>query len=279
MKQHERPDIFTYHDHINFLRDWLEYLKKVKVVFSMRTLSQKSAIAVGYLPMVLSGKRELSEKAYFKILPHLNLNQQEQKFLTLLRLVGETADHETRIHTINQMAKLRRFQNSNTKDLRVFEYLTKWYYVAIRELILVKDFKMDPEWIQSRLNGRMSRAEIECAIAFLKEQNFITENSDGKWIHDKASLDCKEGIFKLSLGQFHRQMLEMAATSIEKTPRNKRYILGHTVAISQQDFEKIKQILDHSVEKMKLLDSNPSAKSDVYHIEMVAFPLTQTEGE
>lgn len=277
MKQLERPHIFSYSDHISFLKDWFSYLKKSKNDFSLRTIAQKSEIAVGYLPMVLSGKRSLSEKAFQKILPLLHLSPQEQKFLTLLRQIGESPTHEGRISALNQMSRLKAFQDSNSKDIRVYEYLTKWYYVAIRELVLLSDFQMETEWIQQKIQYRLSKQEVEEALKFLIENKFIIQSNSGRWEHMTTALDCREGVFKISLGQFHRQMLEMAGNSIEKVSREKRYILGHTVAVSPQDFEKIREILEESVAKMKLLNDSNTKKSDVYHIEIAAFPLTREE--
>jgi uncharacterized protein (TIGR02147 family) len=279
MKQQDRPQIYTYSDHISFLKDWFSYLKKSQTQFSIRALAQKSGIAVGYLPMVLKGTRALSEKAFQKIIPFLKLNPQEQKFLNLLRQVGEATTHESRLDAVQQMAKLRPYKNANQKDIKVYEYLTKWYYVAIRELVLIEGFQMDQEWIQNKLGSKLSWQEIEEALTFLKEHKFIIQNSDGKWTHEVSELDCKEGIYKISLGQFHRQMLEMAGQAIEKVPRDQRYILGHTVAINAQDFEKIRTILEDSVKKMKNLNNTHSNKSEVYHIEIAAFPLTRLEGK
>jgi uncharacterized protein (TIGR02147 family) len=94
------------------------------------------------------------------------------------------------------------------------------------------------------------------------------------------SLDCKEGVYKISLGQFHRQMLELAATSIENTPRAERYILGHTAAISCDDLDQVKEILDEALKKIEALGAkSKSGRHEVYHIELAAFPLTRTEKE
>ncbi len=243
----------------------------------MRSLAQKSKIASGYLPMVLKRQRELSEKAFLKVLPHLSLDPQERKFLGLLRLVGESKDPNVRIEAVNQMSRLRKFQEKNNNEIRVYEYLTKWYYVAIREMAALSDFKMDPEWIKNKLNGRITTAEVDEALEFLKEQGFLVQDAKGEWTQPQTNLDCREGIFKLSLGQFHRQMFELASESIEDTPREKRYILGHTVAISAQDFDKIKAILNESVAKITQLDDQKGNKEEVYHIEMAAFPLTKEE--
>ncbi len=277
MKKPAKPDIFTYHDHIGFLRDWIQYLKKTEDSFSVRLLAKKSNVATGYLPMVLANKRELSEKGFSKLLPHLELDAQEKKFLSLLRLVGESSSSQTRIEAVNQMAHMWRFQKNNDKEIRVYEYLTKWYYVAIRELVALDDFKSDYEWIRNKLNGKLTLAEVENAMEFLIAHGFIIKDTNGKLSQVETALNCREGIFKLSLGQFHRQMFALAADSIENVPRDQRYIMGHTVAISEADFKKIKEIIEESVHKITQLGNEAKQKEHVYHIEIAAFPLTKNE--
>ncbi len=277
MKTPAKPDIFTYHDHIGFLRDWLQHLEKTKNDFSLRTLASKSNVATGYLPMVLANKRKLTEKGFLKLLPHLELDAQEKKFLSLLRLIGESSSSHTRIDAVNQMSHMKRFLDNNKKEIRVYEYLTKWFYVAIRELVALNDFKYDYEWIRNKLNGKLTLAEIEDALDFLIANGFLIKSSDGKLSQAETALDCREGIFKLSLGQFHRQMLGLAADSIESVPRDQRYIMGHTVAISESDFKKIKEIIDESVQKITQLGNEAKQKEHVYHIEIAAFPLTKNE--
>lgn len=279
MSKDKKPDIYSYHDHLSFLRDWFSYMKKTDSNFTVRSFAQKCSIAVGLVPMILNGTRELTEKSFLKILPQLKLSAQEEKFFTLLRLVGVSPDHETRLNAINQMFKLKRFQDSNSKDLRVFEYLTKWYYVAIRELVAIPGFVADADWIASKLRGRISKLEVANALSFLIEHNYIAQDPMGGWRQVGSELDCREGLFKLSLGEFHRQMLTLASEAIEEVPREQRYIIGHTLALSKDDFLKIKEILDRSIENMKELSADTATAKAIYHIEIAAFPLTVNKGE
>ncbi|MBC7690263.1 MAG: hypothetical protein H7222_00710, partial [Methylotenera sp.] len=58
-----KPDIHSYHDHLKFLEDWLAYLKASQSGLSLRSLAVQAKLSSGYLPMVLSGQRILSDKA------------------------------------------------------------------------------------------------------------------------------------------------------------------------------------------------------------------------
>lgn len=273
-----RPNIFTYHDHLSFLKDWFEFLKREGTGFSMRTLATKAKLAVGYMPMCLSGKRVLSTKALHKMMPYLKMNNQERRFFELLHLVGTSEEASVRLQAIHDMSRLQAFYQNNAQDVDVYQYLTKWYYVAIREMVSLTDFKADPYWIQGRIGGRLSLAECEQALAFLIEKGFILKDDAGNYRLPEKSLDCSEGIFKVSLSEFHRQMFHLAAQSIEKVPRSHRYIVGHTFSLLEADLEKVKTILDEARAKIRMLAHGGKDAAHVYHVELASFPLTRVKG-
>lgn len=277
VNQKTKPEIYSYFDHILFLKDWIHFLKATDSLFSTRELAKQSGVAIGYVSMVLSRKRSLTEKAEQKLLPHLKLSAQEIQFFSLLRTVGESEDPKTRLDAIHKMSKFKKFKNSNEKEHAVYEYLTKWHYVCIREMTFLKDFELNANWIQANINVKLSLKEIDEAIHFLKERNLIEfDVKKNQWKSLDAHLDCREGIFKISLGQFHRQALSLAADSIDNTSREKRLILGHTVALKAQDLEKIRDILSKAMEDCKnAVDEKNNNKDDVYHVEIAAFPLTR----
>lgn len=274
-QENNKPDIFTYQSHTDFLRDWLAYLKRNNRGFSLRKLAQSSQLASGYLPMILSGKRDLSSKALARLIPNLQLTTNETKVLELLHTIGTTENQRVRMQAIEQLTKLQPFKQKNQMDVEVYRYLTKWHYVAIREMALLKDFDGNIDWIQSRLGNKISKQECQEALQFLTEKGFIQRDSNGRYSTTNKPLSCRDGVFKASLGEFHRQMMELGAQSIDKVARNSRYILGHTLAIQGQDFEKVRQILDEAVLKLEALGQNTSGANEVYHIELASFPLTK----
>ncbi len=274
----QKPNIFDHVDHLLFLKSWFEFLKSEERI-SMRAISEKAQLAIGYLPMCLSGKRSLSSKALSKMAPHLKLSLSEQRFLELLHTVGTSENPEVRLRAVGDMTKLQAFKKTNNKELEVYKYLTNWYYVAIREMVALADFDPNPAWLQARLNGKVSLADCEEAIRFLVASGFVTVSAQGKYTIPKMALDCKEGIYKMSLGEFHREMFRFAAESIENVARANRSIMGHTVAIRTEDLPHVTEILNEAITKLHTLGQKTTNADQVYHIELAAFPLTQKKIE
>lgn len=276
LKKGSQPNVFEYEDVGSFLKDWLDYLKTTKGV-SLRHLTKQAEISTGYLSMVLSGKRRLTEKGLQKILIHLKLNQQERRFVELLHIVGDSESAATRVEALSEMARLSSYRKANQKEHDTYKYLTKWYYVAIREMISLPDFQEEPLWIQARLRGRIALSEVTETIDFLERRGLVSRDLTGKLVLPDIDLQCKEGVYKISLAEFHRQVLEMAHKAIHEVPREQRYILGRTAAISKAEFQKAKEIFDEALRKIEALGSASEENKEVYHFELAAFPMTEKQ--
>lgn len=272
----EKPNIQDYHDYLEFLRDWIEYLKDQEKGFSLRKVAKEAGMASGYLSMCFSGKRILSKKAFDKIKPYLNLNTRELKYLELLRVIADSEISRQRVEALNEIQKMKDYRSSHRSELEVHQYLSHWYNVAIREMVNFKDFQPDPGWIQERLRGRVSQKEIEDALLFLVNFGFIQKDENGTYSVVQKQLDCHEGVFKISLGEFHRQMLDWAKTSIDEVPRKDRLLMGRTAVLSPAQFKVAQEIIIEAVRKIEDIKGGEiSDSSEVYHIELAAFPLSK----
>lgn len=273
-----RPNIQEYHDYLEYLKDWVEYLRNEDAEFSLRKVAKEARMASGYLSMCFNRKRKLAEKSYQKIKPLLKITGKEEKYLDLLRIVAESEDPKLRVNALTSLQKMKDYRNANRSELEVHQYLSKWYFVVVREMVRMPEFSGHEEWIQERLRGRISQKEISEALKFLVEFGFVSKSEAGTYSVAEKQLNCEEGVYRLSLGEFHRQMLDWAKASIEEIPRDQRLLLGHTVTLTRENFEKVKTIIRESIEQIEAVDNMPQAQGmEVYHIELAAFPLTKNK--
>lgn len=271
-----KPNIQEYHDYLEFLKDWFDFLKDQNKGFSLRKVAKEAGMASGYLSMCFSGKRKLSQNTFEKLLPFLGLSAKEAKYLDLLRTIAESESPKQRVQALTDLQKMKDYKVAHQSELEVHQYLSRWYYVAIRELANSKSFQANPAWIQERLRGRVSQKEIQDALEFLTKFGFLVQDATGGFSVGEKQLDCHEGVYKISLGEFHRQMLDWAKASIEEVPRTERLLLGHTAAITAEQYESIQSILKEALAKIERLGSVDSSDSvEVYHVELATFPLSK----
>lgn len=272
----KKPNIFHYHDYVQFLNDWISYYKKNQKGFSLRKLSASCQISIGYLPMVLAGQRPLSLDAFHKLAPALKLSKSELQFFSCIHSLGTTDSQNERLECLNQMRRYGEYRTFYPNESEVYRYLTKWYYFTIREMAADPEFKLEPEWVQRRLREHVPLADIKDALSFLIENKYILMSAEGAVIPPEKHLQCEGGIYKVALTEYHRQLLQLSEKSIAQATSDERHLLGHTFAISEKKFEQIKAIIKDVVTKIQEITAVPDLdpKDSVYHVEMALFPLT-----
>lgn len=266
-------DIYNYHDYRTYLAKALA-LGKSQYNLSLREIARIAGISHGYLPLVLKGKRNLNKKTTLKLNQFLNLSESELSYLVSLTALSDGRSAEVREQALKQIQRSKSFKTKHAKEFETVKYLNNWHYVAIRELAQTKGFKNDIQWIRKQLPAPIRSHEIESALNFLLENGFLLKQSDGSLVPAEKGIRCSGGVFGITLGSFHKKMLDLAKEAIAKFPRQRRKQIGYTTAIPKSQFEKVQNILEEAQRKIKDLELEQSDNADtVYHINLSAFPL------
>ena len=268
------PSVYEYHDYRKFLQDWLSSQKGGQSPLSIRRWAERAGLAASYLSMIMGGSRPLTQKTLRQLRPTMGLNQSEFEYLEKLVSVEEAKTSSESVSELSKLQKLRAYQKSHPKEFDNYQYLARWYCVAIREMADLKDFKLDAPWIQKRLQGRVELAEIKKAIDFLLERKFLIRGENDQIEIPEKTLECRGGVYRISLGQFHREMFDLAAQSIDQVNSKERHLLGHTVTLTVEGYEKAVAIIEKAIEDISNIDRG--SKGDrVVQIQAALFPLTK----
>ncbi len=268
-----RPNVFEYTEFKDFISDMLVWLKQDEGL-SLREIASRAGVSPANLSMISKGTRSPKVKTLSSISRALNLSSRERGYLELLHDMKNANDD----HSNNPFKKLemnKDYQKNSPADHEAFKYLTNWYNVVIREMVHLKNFEPDPSWIQEKLISDVETKDIKEALRFLISNNFINISKSRKEINLKKELNCTDGVYRLSLGQFHSLMLKKASDSIGEVERDKRLLLGHTVAIADEQMGQVFDILQEALEKIRELEKKKRKNDKVIHVELAAFPLTK----
>ena len=270
----ERISVFEYQEYREYLKDMIAHLKSTNSrKYSLRKVAAALDISPTLLSLILSGKRHLGKNKLSKIASYLMLTEREKSYLSNLMTFNDSPNREIRDNALQKMSTFKEFESYRRKDVVGFKYLTKWYNVAIREMANLKKFKLDKAWIQSRLAFKVYQKEIDESLKFLIDNNLITQNEEGKYIASE-NINCSGGIFKLSLGEFYKQLSGLLPESIDKISSSKRHLLGHTVTLNSSNYNEAVGILEDALGKIRELDNKATKNTEVYHISLHAIPLT-----
>ena len=267
-------DPFDFPDYLEFLLAYLSPQKEIDPGISLE-FTKATGISDDSLKKILRRVKKVDAKEHQKILKFLNYPELESEFLNVLYLLSVSDSGLERTNAMQQLTRFSSFKKKNPTGFEVWRYMSHWYYPAIREMAMLPDFKADPYWIQSKLIRFVSVPDIRKCLDFLIGAEFIQLEKDGKVIARHKHMNCSGGLYRLGLRNFHKEILELAGAAITSLSSDKRLLLAHTVAVPESKKEALFRILTETIEKVQALGTGENSEDDIFHVELVAMPLTQ----
>jgi uncharacterized protein (TIGR02147 family) len=271
-------DVFQYLDYRAFLRDAYQDLKVRQQGFSYRWFSRRAGLASpNFLKLVADGKRNLTSDTSQRFATALGLSSKESDFF--LDLVGfcqaGTSAEKTRY--FERIGTYRKHRAVRMLERHEFDYFSRWYNVAVRELIACRGFREDPEWIANRLVPPITPAQAAHALQLLQALGFVERGPGGRLRQREPLLSTGPEVRSLAAGNFHRQMMERAAESIERFPREKRDISGLTVSVTPALLALFKQKVTQLRAELLELSGAAEDPTVVAQLNFQLFPIAITE--
>jgi uncharacterized protein (TIGR02147 family) len=169
----------------------------------------------------------------------------------------------------------KRFRGARRLDGEAVEYLSCWYYAAVRELATCALFQPDPEWIATALRPRITPAQARKAVELLLSLGMFERRPDGGINVTTVSVATPHEVAALAAYEYHRNMLARAVEALSTSAPVERHYCGVTVAIPASLVPMLKKELDAVQERLlDLCDSATAARERVYQINLQLVPLS-----
>jgi len=275
-----KPNIFEFEDYRHFLKEMYSYFKGKKKSFSYRSFAKDAGLkSYNYLKLVMDGERNLSAK----MLPHftkgLKLNRQESEFFENLVYFNQAVSLEEKQAYYERLKRFQKYRAIKEIEADQYEYFSKWYYVAIRELVAMEQFQEDPEWISQQLFPKVNPAQAKEALKLLQRLEFLKRDAKGKLILSQPTISSAAEVRSLALMRFHGQMIEKAKESLENVAMENRDISSVTIAVPANQLKKLKdKINEFRNELLATHDSVEGSSLRVYQLNVQLFPLSEIVG-
>lgn len=271
-------NIFNFHDYRQYLEARRKSAKMGERIGSLRQWARAVGKSPSYFSHVLKGRRNLTPKIAESIGHLLGLNLDERNFLIKLVKLNDSRNLQSQKKVYQGLRRSPAYQHANIEDHNSHEYLSHWYYVAIREMAQMIDFRLDAHWIQARLKFKVTLAEIRSALNFLVQYRFI-QMTDGKIAPTQERIHCHREIQGLAIAEFHEQIMNLSVQAMFELERSERKHQAKTIALSQAAFEKAREILTRAFDQVQGLADSPanSGGKDVFQFSLSAFSLTGSE--
>lgn len=274
----ESPNVFAYDDYRAFLRDLYAVRKRQRRGFSLRAFSRKAGLtSSNYLKLVMDGDRNLSASMAERFAEACGLRAQEAAYFCALVAYAQSETTSERERAYRHLSSFRRFREVYPLDRAHEAYHAHWYVPAIRELAARADFKPDPKWIARTLLPPITARKAEQALGVLRELGFLVEDDQGRLRQAHALLETPDRPLGVHLAKYHRAMMERAAESIDRVPREQREISSLTLCLSQSQLLALKARLTQlRSDLLHEFGAGPDAQR-VVQLNFQLFPLSIEE--
>jgi uncharacterized protein (TIGR02147 family) len=275
-------EITQYTDYLPYIADLIAY-KREMTGFSYRVFCRKSGFkSPSYLKWVVDGVRPISLRSVHKFSQGLSLNKRESQYFTLMVNYKEAPDTATKRLYYEQMLGWQQRRSGNiSKD--AYEYLSHWYYVAIRELVGAADFQDDPSWIRDRLESDLTLWEIKNGLETLARLELIQRDGAGRWEQASRNLRTEHEIVSLAAYSYHIEMLDMAQKALSNRTADEREFQSLVAMVDAQTYQSVKQevqeFLQGLVERLEHQQhqnghTNNGVCKELYALNVQLLPLT-----
>lgn len=270
------PEIRSYSDYRIFLKDFFSYKKSENSNYSHRVFIRKAEMSSpSHLKMVIDGKRNLTGKTLKKYISAIGLKKKDATFFSLLVNYNQEANHEEKIALFQEIMMERRKKGLSDIEEAQYDFLSKWHYVAIYCLVDLKGFNSNPQWIASKLKKKVSIPNIEKALSELKRLKLITEDESGELQQTNGPLDTSDQVQSLAFRTYHKNMGELAISSLENEKVEHREFNGVTIPIDIDKLSEVKEMIRAFRIELNEVASNMENPNEVYQMNIHFFPLTE----
>lgn len=202
----------------------------------------------------------------------MKLTKPEAEYFEILVAFNQSPPGEEKQR---HLSKLLRFWKQNPIrpiDPNQYEIVSRWYCLVIREMVLLDDFKNDPDWIALKLGNSVRASEVAEAIELLKANGLLKE-IDGRLVQVDKNVLADGEVQSLAVRNYHRALIPKGIEALDSVPMEDREINGTTLAVSKETFLKIKKRL--KAFQRELLQMLPAEDSDrkIYQLNMQLFPI------
>jgi uncharacterized protein (TIGR02147 family) len=281
MKNDVILDIYEYSNIRDYLNSYYNLKKQGSYGhFNLNSWSKK----LGYnsprvIAMVMKGQRAPSEEMVDKLGDYFNFSGSKTKYLKLLRKKAALELKSLPYKDIEQQLIKFNPHKLNLKPVHPdqFKLISEWHNLVIKQLVKVRNFKNDLNWIEKKLKRKVSTAKIKKSIDLLLKLGHLKKINNNQ-LCISESVKVGANIPSSAIKSHHEQMLDRAKESLYQDELDERFIYGITMNFNRNDMPEAKKMIQEFLNEFDAHFSAENNKADdIYQIGVQLFPHTKEE--
>jgi len=271
-----QPHLKHFGDYRDFLNAHFDYKKIQNKQWSYGLWAKRLGLgATSSLTKIINGEREVGSKIEQSFINYFDFSIDEASYFSdLIRLSKNAHDPCLRLLIMERMGREHPDAHLKVLDDKSFEIISNWFGLTIRELVRLRDFKEDFDWIQSRLRYEVSSQEIKETIQNLLHQGLLKRDQEGKLITSKGLLHTTNDVASSAIKKYHEQMLDIAKQSLHEVELELREFSAETLTLNVENIAEAKEVIRQFKAKFSKMFEEQEG-NQTYQLQLQFFPLTK----
>ncbi len=269
------PNIFSYLNYRDFLRDYYLEKKANNAQFSYQSFANKAEFkSKSFLKLVIDGQKNLTGTSCSKMGRALGLNPKAFSYFEDLVAFNQAGSFKLRQFYFEKLASVNHRNPARLILQDQYEFYSKWYHNSLRELVAWHDFGEDYEALGKRLHPAIPGRLAYQSVRLLLKLGLI-ERKGNRYVQKDCLITTGDEVQSLAVQNFHLQNLILAGDSLDAVPASQRDISCLVLGLSEKGFQTVKaeiQSLRKRLLKIAEADAKPTR---VYHVNFQYFPTTR----
>lgn len=267
--------LYDFADYRAYLKDWYRRQQESERKISYRRLAADIGFkSPGHFSLIVNGKANLSLKIMDRFIRYLGLTKKEAEYFQALVLYNQAKVIEEKKRYFERMMSFKQFRVRSI-DADQYEFLEKWYYMAVREVLAIHPFKNDYAALAQMIEPAITAEDAKRAIETLKRLGLITRDAQGRYLRVDTVLASGPEAPALATHTFLNQALDLAKAALDRIPREERFLAATTVSVSKGTFEEIREEVRNFRKRILEMAQRDPHPDRIYQFQFHVFPLSK----
>lgn len=269
------PSIFTYSDYRVFLRDAYEDRRAKDPNFSHRFISGKIGVASSsWFAEVLKGKVNLAGTHLIKLAALMKLKDNETDYFEALVQYNQAGSMEEGNRHFKKLLSFKEMKVDLVGQEK-FEFYSKWYYSAIRELLFFHEFMGDYSSLAKMLDPPIKASQAREGIRLLELLDFIKKDPQGRLRPHTSTLKKDSSFRSLYTANYLKANMELGVQALDRFQKEERHVSSMTLSLSAPGFQKALAELEAMRKRLVRLMEEDATPDKVFQLNLQLFPLSK----
>lgn len=266
--------IYSYYDYHKYLDDFYRERKAQDSNFSFRYIALKVGIDHALIVKVFQGKRHLGIRSIAAFAKLMSLNKRKSEYFELLVHYGKAKHNHEIKHYFEKILGFSAIEEKKI-DADYYEFYQKWYYTAVREVINLKPFKDDYEWLSGAVIPAITSAEAKKAVKLLIRMGFIKINMQGFYALATPFITSGPSWQSIAIRSFQKECSVLAIQALDAIPKEERDISTVTLTLNDEGFLRVRESISRFQRELIEIAAACSEVNRAYQMNMHLFPISK----